>query len=158
MANGRAREAGAILREAERLQEEAGSASFTAGDVFGTMLRVAASANERDTVMRKAEQVLQGQCLSHVNLRFYFHLIETSLEVGDWTTLERAASALEAFTHAEPLPGVDFWIARGRALAAFGSGVRSEETKRELRRLRDAAADAGLHADLPRLEQALAIA
>jgi hypothetical protein len=82
--------------------------------------------------------------------------MEASLEVGDWAELERGASALETFTRDEPLPGVDFWIARARVLAAVAGGSRGDETRRELRRLRDVAASAGLANALGRLDEALA--
>jgi class 3 adenylate cyclase/tetratricopeptide (TPR) repeat protein len=156
LARGEVAEARAVLRDAERRQEACGSAAFTAGEVFGVMLLAAQSEPERASALRKAEQVLQGRCLSHVYLRFYWYLMEASLEAGDWVELERAARALETFTRVEPLPGVDFWIDRGRALAAFARGVRGDETRRELRRLRDVAADAGLVRALERLDDAVA--
>jgi hypothetical protein len=84
--------------------------------------------------------------------------MEASLENADWSTVERAARLLEIFTHAEPLAWSDFFIARARALAAFGRGDRNDVTMRELQRLRDDANRAGLMAALPRLDKALSAA
>ncbi len=55
-----------------------------------------------------------------------------------------------------PAPWSDFWIARGRALVAFGRGKRDGETVNELKRLRDEADRVGLRSALPALEEALA--
>ncbi|MEE9267008.1 MAG: adenylate/guanylate cyclase domain-containing protein [Gammaproteobacteria bacterium] len=155
VANGRRSDAMDILREAESLQEEVGSAAFTAGDVYGTMLVASEDAEARERVLRQGEKVLEGWCLSHVHLRLYRDLMEASLENADWSTVERAARLLETFTHAEPLAWSDFFIARARALAAFGRGDRNDVTMRELQRLRDDANRAGLMAALPRLDKAL---
>ena len=77
---------------------------------------------------------------------------------GDWDEVERYAAALEEFTRPEPLPWSDFFIARGRALAAFGGGSRDDATIAEIRRLRDQAEKIGCKPALPALEQALAAA
>jgi hypothetical protein len=62
---------------------------------------------------------------------------------------------LEAFTSIEPLPRTDFFIARGRALAAFGRGNRKDAAMQELRRLSDEAERIGLKIALPALDEAL---
>ncbi len=56
---------------------------------------------------------------------------------------------------AGPLRWTDFFIARGRALAAFGRGGRDAATIEELRRLRDEAERIGLTTALPALEEVL---
>ncbi|HEX9583112.1 MAG TPA: hypothetical protein VGB36_01245, partial [Gammaproteobacteria bacterium] len=61
----------------------------------------------------------------------------------------------EDYTRDEPLPWTDFFIARGRALAAFGRGRRDEVTMQALRRLHDQAARTGLRVALPALASAL---
>ena len=67
-------------------------------------------------------------------------------------------AALEDFTGAEPLPSSNFFIARARALAVYGRGIRDDAVIQELRRLYDEAKRAGQMTDLPALEAALAIA
>jgi hypothetical protein len=69
--------------------------------------------------------------------------------------VERYAEAMKAFTSIEPLPRTDFFIARGRALAAFGRGGQDGAMIDELRRLRDEADRIGLATALPALDGAL---
>jgi len=54
-----------------------------------------------------------------------------------WDEVDRYAQALEDYANAEPLPLIDFYVARGRALAAFCRGNNDRGAKQELRRLRD---------------------
>ncbi len=70
--------------------------------------------------------------------------------------VERYAEALKAFTSIEPLPRTDFFIARGRALAAFGRGIRDDATMQELQRLRGEAERVGFKTALSALDKALA--
>jgi hypothetical protein len=81
--------------------------------------------------------------------------MEDALERQDWRMVERYAEAMKAFTSIEPLPRTDFFIARGRALAAFGRGGRDGAMIDELRRLRDEADRIGLATALPALDGAL---
>jgi hypothetical protein len=53
---------------------------------------------------------------------------------------------------------IDYFIARGRALAAVGQGARDEKTLGEIARLRDVAEEVGSKIALPALETALAAA
>jgi hypothetical protein len=82
--------------------------------------------------------------------------MESSLRGSDWDNAERYATALEEFTHREPLPWTDFLIARGRALAAYGRGLRDEGLIGEMKTLRDLATQMGWKFALPALEKALA--
>ena len=81
--------------------------------------------------------------------------MEVSLGAGDWNGVERYAKALEDYTRPEPLPWSDFFIARGRTLAAYGQGRRDAEVAQELRRLREEAERVGLKTALPALDAAL---
>ena len=71
---------------------------------------------------------------------FLFMAIETSLWLGAWDDVDRHCAALADYTAREPLPLVDFLIARGRALASWGRGRFGPEAIEELRRLRGEAA------------------
>ena len=62
---------------------------------------------------------------------------------------------LEEFTRPEPLPWCDFFIARGRALAAWGRGQRDDEILAELHHLRAEAERIGLTTALPALDETL---
>ena len=63
--------------------------------------------------------------------------------------------ALEDYTRPEPLSWCDFFIVRGRVLAAWGRGRRDAEALAELRRLREEAERTGFIIALPALEAAL---
>jgi len=78
------------------------------------------------------------------------------LAIGEWDEVERHARRLEAYTREQPLPWSDFVIARGRALAAWGQGMRNESLLAELRRLHQLAAQRGLRSLAADLERALA--
>lgn len=60
--------------------------------------------------------------VAHNHLQFYVDAINVMVSEGDWEQAERYAAALEDFTRPEPLPWSEFFIARSRALAAWGLG------------------------------------
>ena len=62
---------------------------------------------------------------------------------------------MESYTRGQPVPWADFFIARGRALAAFGRGARDEKTLGEIARLREEAEEVGLKIAVPALDAAL---
>jgi hypothetical protein len=108
--------------------------------------------------LSEAEELLCGDSVSHNFLGFYPDAMETCLQMADWNEVDRYAQALEGYTSAEPLPYTDFFIARGRALAAFGRGYRDDATMQELQRLRDEAKHIGLEVAIPALDKALSLA
>jgi hypothetical protein len=63
--------------------------------------------------------------------------MELARELGDYDEVERYSRALEDFTRPEPLPWADFFIARARALTAFGRGQCDAASMAALERLRD---------------------
>jgi class 3 adenylate cyclase/tetratricopeptide (TPR) repeat protein len=140
----------AIMRESES------GMRFLAGRCFGALALVAQDDQGRWSALEEGEKILRLGVPGHNYLWFYRDAIEVCLRASQWDKVETYAKALEAYTSAEPLPWSDFYIARGRALAAFGSGRRSDEIVLELQRLRDEAKQTGLKNALPALEQALA--
>jgi hypothetical protein len=82
--------------------------------------------------------------------------IEVALDLADHDEVKRYAAALEDYTRPEPLPWSKFFIARGRALAAFGRGLRDSALTAEIRRLRHEGERLDLRIALPALETALA--
>ena len=103
----------------------------------------------------KAENTLGEGCVGHNHLWFYRDAIEAALNARDWSTADRYAPALAAFTEPEPLPWSAFFIARARTLADFGRGRRDDSTLGELRHLRNQAGQAGLKLSVEAIEQAL---
>ncbi len=81
--------------------------------------------------------------------------MEVSLNIGAWDEAERYAKALEEYTLPEPLPWSDFFIARGRALAAYGRGKRDEALMQQLDGLRGVAERVGFKLAQRALAEAL---
>jgi class 3 adenylate cyclase/tetratricopeptide (TPR) repeat protein len=110
-------------------------------------------AAERAALLAEGEKILAAGAVSHNIIFFNRHAIEACVGAGEWDSVERYAAALERGMGEEPTPMTDFFIARARALAAAGRGLRDQD---ELRRLIEAARRARWQAVLPALEAALA--
>ena len=78
--------------------------------------------------------------MSHAYLWFYRFAIDSHLEAGDWAAAELSCQTLADYTRAEPMPWSDFYVARGRALASWGKGARSDALLAEIARLASQAA------------------
>jgi hypothetical protein len=105
--------------------------------------------------LAEGEESLRSGAVSHNHFWFYRDAIQVSLNIGDWESVERYAVAMEDYTRPEPLPWCDLFIARGRALAAFGQGQRDDRVLAEIGRLREAAERAGILTAIPDLDAAL---
>ena len=105
----------------------------------------------RAHALREGERCLRKGLTGSSYLTFYGFTMEASLHSAAWEELVRYAQALEDLTRTEPLPCSDFFIARGRALAAFGRGNYDDATMQKLRRLRDEAEHVRLEVALPAL-------
>ncbi len=103
--------------------------------------------------LAEGERILGEGCVGHNCFGFYRDAIEVSARTRAWDEVERHARSLEACMSAEPLPWCQFYIARGRALAAAGSEP-SDAALAELDRLRAEAKAKSLLIALPALEQA----
>ena len=155
--NGRQTEAREVLMQAASITRDAGRA-FNAGRIFGALALVAGDVAAREGALDEGETALREGSVGHNYFWFYRFAMDALLNVGDWERVEAYAAAFEDYTRAEPLPWTEFFIARGRTLAAFGRGNRDEATIRELQRLRDEADRTGFKAALPALEEALSAA
>ncbi|MDX1430947.1 MAG: AAA family ATPase [Gammaproteobacteria bacterium] len=109
----------------------------------------------RDRALEEGEALLRQGCVGHNYLWFYRDAIDACIACSQWDRAMRYADALDAYTSSEPLPWSNFWIARGRALAAFGRGEHGDALLRELRRLHDEATSVGLALALPAIDKAL---
>lgn len=150
-------EAVAHVEEAIAIGRESGI-TYSGPWAFGVLAIITRDPTRRRLALKQGEEILRQECVSHNYLWFYRHAIEVCLELREWEEVERFTAALEAFTRPEPLPWSDFFIARGRSLAAFGRAQHDEVTVRELRHLRDEAKRVGFVSALPALEKALAAA
>ena len=118
--------------------------TFIGPYVLATKAALTEDHAESRKVLEEAESILESGCVAHNHFWFAQSAIEQSLAVGDWDKAEGYAEKLEAYTREQPLPWSDFLIARGRALAAWGRGIRSEAVLAELTRLHQVAAQHGL--------------
>jgi tetratricopeptide (TPR) repeat protein len=120
--------------------------------------RIALNTNDptvRQKSLEEAVAILRDGSVGHNHLWFRRDAIEVALRAADWNGVERHAKALEDYTRPEPLPWSDFFIARGRALAAWGRGRREPELVVELQRLRNDAERFSLTTALPTMDEAL---
>jgi class 3 adenylate cyclase/tetratricopeptide (TPR) repeat protein len=130
--------------------------AFQAAQTLGAFAFVMADdAPAREAALKEGEMALAEGPISHNYFWFYRFAMDALIAVNDWERVEKYATALEGYTREEPLQWSDFFIARGRALAAFGRGKRDEATMKDLQRLRDTARQSGLKIALPALESAL---
>ena len=148
------RNARKLLEEALAISRETG-ATFIGPRLFGTAALAAENNLERSEALREGEAIVRRGCNAHNVIWFYRDAIDACLDTEDWDGADRYAAALEAYTRPEPLPWSDLFVARGRALAAYGRGKRDDATLAELQRLRDEADRAGLKAAVPALNAAL---
>ncbi len=154
-ATGRVDEAVALAREGLAISRTTGMA-YMGPIILGYLARFADDPKERAAALAEAEELLAAGSISHNHLLFYPQAIETALSISDWDAVERYAAALEAYIQLEPLPWAQFQAARGRALAAWGRGLRDAALIARLRALQEQSVRAGLHVALPALEAALA--
>jgi hypothetical protein len=124
--------------------------------VLGVRALTTDQASVRRGAFEEAETILRKGCVSHNYFWYYRDAMDASLEAGEWANAERFAQALEDYTVAAPLPWSSFYIARGRALAAAGQGVRSDSLGEAMDRLLHEAECVGLMSASPALERALA--
>ncbi len=132
------------------------SVGFHGPNICGALALALEDPAQRRAMLGEGEAMLARGSLAHNHLRFYPDAMAAALELGDRQALERYAAALEGFTRAEPLPWADFFIARGRALAAIGRGHADEGIGRELKRLETEARRLNYRTALPAIEQASA--
>jgi tetratricopeptide (TPR) repeat protein len=152
---GRRAEAIANAEEAVRISRET-SLAFLGPFALGSLALATDDPTARQAALQEAEALLRAGAVSHNHLLFPRDAIEAYFEAGDWERMEHCAAELEQYTRSEPLPFADFYIARGRALAAFGRG-RSDtrELIAELERVRDQGEQVGVRVALPGIKTAI---
>ncbi len=157
LAEGSRAEATQLLRSAMEISRETG-VGYVGPAILGVLARATDDLDERDAAMSEGERLLDEGCVGHNYFEFYMDGIEGALEREDWEEVDRYAALLEDYTLAEPLPRTNFYIARGRALAAHGRGDRDDVTIKKLRDLRDEAARMELNSVVPAFDEVLATA
>lgn len=132
--------------------------SFVGGWVWGSLALVTGDPRTRSCALADGERLLQQGTIGSGYLIFYRLAMEASLRCAAWEDAIRYAQALEDFTRPEPLLSCNLFIARGRALAAFGQGKRDEALLQELGRLREEAERMNFRVALPALDGATSVA
>ncbi len=143
------------MEEAFQIARETGI-KFLGPWVLSSLALVSDDPARRQQALADGEELLRAGCVGHNYFGFYPEAIEIALSDAAWDEVDRYCASLADYTRPEPLPFSDFYIAYGRALAAFGRGLRDKATIDEIERLRDEAVRAGLTRSSPRLDQALA--
>jgi tetratricopeptide (TPR) repeat protein len=152
---GRRAEALANAEEAVKISRET-SVAFLGPFALGALALASDDPTARQAALEEAEELLRAGAVSHNHLLFPRDAIEVYLEAGNWDRVERSAAELEQYTRSEPLPFADFYIARGRALAASGRRQSDmTEFAAELERLRDEGERLGLRVALPGINTAI---
>ncbi len=124
----------AMLGEAIKIARETGP-GFQGGVVLGGIIMIAKKDRTRESAFSEATRILKKGAISHNYLRFYRDAIDAALTSGRNQDALRYAGHLERYTRHEALPWADFFVARGRALAAVREGNMSAKVKMDLRRL-----------------------
>ncbi len=153
-AEGQAAQAEKTLGEAWRLAEKTGF-TYMGPSIVGALAWACRDGSARIEALERGESSLGAESISHNRLWFYRFGIDGALLMKDWDRVARYAATLEAYTGPQPLPWSNFFIARGRALVAFGQGRRDEDIVAVLTSLCDQAEDVGLRLALPEIKAAL---
>jgi tetratricopeptide (TPR) repeat protein len=154
LAEGHRAEAINLLQDAVALSKELGR-SFHGAHILGALATALEEPGAKRRTLSEGEALIDAGCFAHNQLRFYPDAMNVALELGDLNEVARYAQALEDFTKPEPLPWADFFIARGRALAAHARGQADLALTHELQRLRDEGLRMGFIVALPAIEAAL---
>lgn len=84
--------------------------------------------------LKQAETHLNTGSFSY-NYSFFENAIELCLQLKEWDEVDRYAGLMEDYTREEPVARGVFFVARGRALAAFGRGDHAPARLAELKQL-----------------------
>jgi class 3 adenylate cyclase/tetratricopeptide (TPR) repeat protein len=152
---GRLMEALADAEEAVKISRETSITSF--GPIaLGVLALASKDATARRTSLEEAKELLQAGAVGSNHLLFPRDAIEVYLEAGDWEGVERVAADLDQYTRSESLPFSDFYVARGRALAACGRRLSDRSgLLAELQRLLEEGKRLGMLIALPAINAAI---
>lgn len=143
-----------LLDESWEVSRDTG-VSFAGPVVLGALALATADPESRLEALRQGDAILGEGSASHNHSRFYRDAIEVCLREQLWDLVDNYATAMEHYFGARSSPWSNFFIARGRALAAAGRGDLGRAEMAQVRRLRDTARSHGILASLPCLEEAL---
>ncbi|HWT34866.1 MAG TPA: adenylate/guanylate cyclase domain-containing protein [Paraburkholderia sp.] len=152
--SGQREEAARVLKESLALSREVGM-QFSAPKALSALSRAVDDEGERVRLLDEGANLLQRGAVGHNHLWFYRDAIDAMLAARNPAGALRYVEALEKYTCAEPLPWVQLFAARGRALAATLDGSGDDADLRELRRVRADLAAAGFNGALCEIDAVL---
>ncbi len=126
---------------------------FVGGLLLGVRALMVEDADDLAPVLAEGERSLAPGCPAHSHFWLRREAIDAALRHADWDLALRQVAALEALTRSEPVPWIDFQVARGRVLAAAGRGAPDRAALLDCRRRGTAM---HLPGALPALDAALA--
>lgn len=127
--------------------------AFIGARICGTRALLATDPDRRSRALAEGDTIIETGVLAHNVIWFLRDAIESCLAASDHGQAIAYADWLEQTTRDEPIPWCDFFIERGRALAAHGQGGGDRQRLRNIVRQ---TREIGLLAALPALETALA--
>jgi len=133
----------ADIEQALEISRETGMA-FMGPIYLGLLAQATMDTAARAEALQSAEALLATNKISHNHLLFRMLAIDVSLDSRNWSEAERYAADLETYTAQEPTPWAQFYIERGRVLAAFGRGGTDQVLKDRAAALIDQAKVLGL--------------
>jgi hypothetical protein len=145
-----------LLDDSWKVSRDTG-VSFAGPVVLGAVALATTDPESRLEALRQGAAILGEGSASHNHSRFYRDAIEVCLREQLWDMAETYADSMASYFGAKSSPWSNFFIARGRALAAAGRRSPDKADAAQLRRLRDYARNHRLSAALPCLEDALVI-
>jgi class 3 adenylate cyclase/tetratricopeptide (TPR) repeat protein len=154
---GRRDDALALLQEALAISRETGI-GFAGPRVLSAIALLTDDPIQRAQAMSEALTLLHNGSLAHNHFFVRRDAMEIGLRDRDWAAVEEHAAVLAAFAAAEPNAWTDFFVARGRALAAHGRRQNDEAVRTELQRLRTEGLGFGFRQAVRAIEQAIAAA
>ncbi len=124
-------EARANIDRALGLARETGMA-FCGPIALGLKAWIGSDAAEAARCRAEAKALLSADAVSHCHFAYHRYGIEAGIEQAAWSRVEQHADALERFTASEPLPHVQFVVARARLLAGLARSPTDASLREEL--------------------------
>lgn len=136
-------EANELLNAAWLLAEGSGL-NFCGPIVCLNFANLLGATDEGRAWIARGEGILAHAQQAHNHIFFRTMAIDWAIRINDWSMVDRFADELVAFTAAEPLPFVDFFVNRARALSALRRNPDDQQATETLNRLKALAASVDL--------------
>lgn len=122
--------------------------------VFGLIALTSSNYEDASIALSRGEELLTKGATVHNHYDFRRHSIDTALHFQEWDDAIMFADKLDRFNIQESTPWADFFVRRGRLLAAVGKGMRGTEQLKEASEIIAIGEQMGLLIALPELRAA----